>query len=253
MRITIDTDQNVLSIGENRKLPLYSPEAFQILSKIWLKVGWNARYHYTFTWLGQPILQLPEDLLRVQEFVFEYRPDVILETGVAFGGSLLYYATLCKALGNGRVIGVEIALREPNRNRLMEHSLSNLLTLVDGDSTDGGTVTQLKSLISPQEKVLVILDSNHSRAHVLKELELYHSFIKPGGYIVASDGIKSEMHDVPRGKPHWRWDNPIRAVRTFLKKHADFVLEEPERRYNRSPIRKNVTHLKSAWLKRKEE
>ncbi len=243
MKYTVDTAAQTLTTEEG-EIPLYSTEAFQILSTSWLKVGWNAHYHYTFTWLGQPVLQLPEDLIRLQEVIFELKPDVIVETGVAMGGSLLFYATLCQAIGKGRVIGIDIDLRPHNRKKL-NHPL---LTLIDGNSIYPETLSQIK--ISQGESVLVILDSNHSKSHVLAELNAYAPFVTPGSYLIAADGFKKELVDVPRGKESWSWDNPSDAVEDFLDSHPEFILELPERRYNRSPIRESVTHLQNAWLKR---
>src|SRR5436190_5103496 len=118
MKITIDTDQARLiheEDGRQRVLPLYSPEAFEQLSRHWLTVGWSLKYTYSFTWMGRPVIQLPEDLVRVQELIFQLRPDVIVETGVAHGGSLIYYASLCQVLGRGRVIGIDVQIRAHNR------------------------------------------------------------------------------------------------------------------------------------------
>lgn len=247
MKYTVDTESQTLTTEEG-ELSLYSPEAFEILSTSWLKVGWNAHYHYTFNWLGRPVLQLPEDLIRLQEVIGELKPDVIIETGVAMGGSLLFYATLCHAIGRGRVVGIDIVIRPHNRKFLEEHPLFKYITLVESDSTDPETLTKIP--IHPNETVLVILDSNHSKKHVLQELELYAPLVTPGSYLIATDGLKKQLTDVPRGKEHWSWDNPLDAVEDFLATHPEFTLELPERRYNRSAIRENVTHFQNGWLKR---
>lgn len=244
MKFTVDTETRTLTT-EGEQLDLYSPEAFTILSEWWLKTGWNARYHYTFSWLGQPALQLPEDLVRLQEVIFELKPDVIIETGVAMGGSTLFYATICHAINYGRVIAIDIDLRPHNRKALESHPLSPYLTLIDGSSTDSHPLN-----IKEGESVLVILDSNHSKGHVLKELEMFASIVTPGSYIVATDGFKKKLVDVPRGKERWEWDNPVDAVHEFLETHPNFALECPERRYNRSNVRENVTHFDQGWLKR---
>lgn len=247
MKYSIDTEAQTLTT-EKEKIPLYSSEAFEILSQIWLKVGWNERYHYTFTWLGRPILQLPEDLIRIQEVIWEIQPDVIIETGIAMGGSLLFYAALCHSMGKGRVIGIDIDLRPSNRKQLEEHPLASYLTFIDGDSTQTTTFSQIK--ITSNKTVLVILDSNHCKQHVLKELELYSQLVTSGSYLVVQDGFKKRLSDVPRGKDFWLWDNPSDAVQEFLASHSEFVLELPERRYNRSAVREPITHLQNAWLKR---
>lgn len=247
MKYTVDTNTQTLSTDEG-EIPLYSEAAFAILSETWLKVGWNAHYHYTFSWLGRPILQLPEDLIRIQEVIWELKPDVIIETGIAMGGSLLFYATLCQAIGKGRVIGIDSALHPDNRLKLESHPLAPYLTCIEGNSADPNTLSKLT--IRPEERTLVILDSNHSKEHVLKELELFAPLVTPGSYLIAADGFKRYLADVPRGKAFWAEDNPSAAVHTFLASHPEFVLELPERKYNKSPIRESVTHLQDAWLRR---
>src|SRR4051794_18590250 len=134
MKWTIDTAAGVISA--DREVPLYSTEGFELLSELWLKVGWNQKHVYTFSWLGRPVIQLPDDLIRVQELIYRVRPDVIVETGVAHGGSLVFYASLCKVLERGRVVGIDIEIRPHNRAAVEAHPLANLITLIEGDSTD---------------------------------------------------------------------------------------------------------------------
>src|SRR3982750_2247649 len=127
MKLIIDTDQHTLTQiddGRTTELPLYSNEAFDALSAEWLRVGWNQKYTYTFTWMGRPIIQLPEDMVRMQEVIYQIKPDVIIETGIAHGGSLIFYASLCKALQKGRVIGIDIEIRPHNRAAIEQHHLS---------------------------------------------------------------------------------------------------------------------------------
>ncbi|NJM55500.1 MAG: hypothetical protein HC841_05945 [Verrucomicrobiae bacterium] len=147
MKILIDTDQKTLvceSADGREELSLYSDRAFDLIAEQWVKVGWNQRYSYTFTWFGRPIIQLPEDMIRTQEVIHRVQPDVILETGVAHGGSLIFYASLCKALGKGRVIGVDIEIRPQNRRAIESHPLGSLITLVEGSSTAPATVAKAK-------------------------------------------------------------------------------------------------------------
>src|SRR5262249_2601890 len=161
--------------------------------KEWLNVGWTQRYSYSFTWLGRPLIQLPEDVLRIQEVIHRVKPDVIVETGVAHGGSLILYASLCKAMDRGRVIGIDIEIRPHNRSAIEAHPLAHYITLIEGSSTDASVVGRVKSLIKPSETVLVILDSNHTRGHVLAELEAYAPIVTPNSYIVATDGIMADV------------------------------------------------------------
>ncbi len=253
MRIIIDTSTRILRVerdGSFHELPLYSDEAFEIISQQWVVVGWNQKYPYTFSWLGRPIIQLPEDLIRIQEVIFRVKPDVIVETGVAHGGSLVFYASLCKAMNKGRVIGIDVDIRPHNRKAIESHELFPLITLIEGSSTDPVVVSMVEKQIRPGDTVLIVLDSCHSKEHVLKELDTYHKLVSQGSYIVAADGIMRFLHDVPRGNPEWTSDNPVEAVREFASKHPEFVVEQPEWPFNESTLRKNVTHWNNGFLRR---
>ena len=254
MRITLDTEKKELfcdDVGEQRAVGLYTSAAFDILTRQWLKLCWNQKSTYTFTWLGRPIIQLPEDMFRIQEVIHSVRPDVIIETGIAHGGSLVFYAGLCKILGQGRVIGIDIDIRAHNRQALEAHPLFPWITLLEGDSVSPDVVARVRSLVMPGEKGLVMLDSGHSKSHVLAELEAYHEFVSAGSYIVASDGIMRDLRDVPRGKPEWAWDNPASAAEEFAKAHPEFVAEEPRWLFNESTLETNITHWQGGWLRRK--
>jgi cephalosporin hydroxylase len=253
MKLVIDTTTQTLTVESDAGVQtrgLYTKEAFELISREWLRVGIAQNYSYTFSWMGRPIIQLPEDLIRIQEVVYRVRPDVIVETGIAHGGSLVYYASLCTLMGHGRVIGVDVALRPHNRQALEAHALNGRITLVDGDSTDPRVVEQVRSLIEPGETVLVVLDSNHARAHVAAELEAYHPLVTPGSYIVATDGVMQIAHDVPRGKPSWEHDHPTAAAAEFAGRHPEFLLEQPPWSFNESGLTENVTYWPGAWLRR---
>ena len=253
MRLTIDTSAAVLIHEEGTntaRYPLYSREAFECLSRYWLRVGWSLKYPYTFTWLGRPVIQLPEDMLRIQEVIYRIKPDVIIETGVAHGGSLVFYASLCEAMGVGRAIGVDVEIRPHNRMAIENHELARRITLVEGSSTAPHVVDHVRSLIRAGEKVLVVLDSCHAKAHVAAELEAYHRLVTVGSYVVATDGIMQDLTDVPRGESDWRRDNPAAAAAEFAAQHPEFVLEQPPWPFNESDLRENVTHWPGAWLRR---
>lgn len=253
MKISIDTVQNTLTqdTGTNSKaVNLYSKEAFELLSDIWLKTSWNQKYSYTFSWMGRPIIQHPEDMIRLQEVLYSVKPDVVIETGVAHGGSLVYTASLMKAMGKGRVVGVDIEIRSHNRKAIEAHEMSPLIKLVEGDSVAADIVATATQGIRPTDTVLIILDSNHSKAHVLAELEAYYPYVTVGSYIVATDGLMQDLHDVPRGQPEWREDNPVKAAEEFVKRHPEFVIEQPAWQFNESELDKNITGWPSAWLRR---
>lgn len=254
MRIYIDTKSQILqAIQEDTQVTvaLYTREAFELISQIWLKVGWNQKYVYTFTWMGRPIIQLPEDMVRIQEVIYRIKPDVVIETGIAHGGSLIYYASLCKSIGRGRVIGVDIEIRKQNRLAIETHELFPYITLIEGNSTDATIIQTVKSHINTKETVLVILDSNHNKEHVLRELDAYHDLVTPGSYIVATDGIMKELSDVPRGDADWTWNNPAAAALEFSQHHQEFTIEQPPWPFNESGLTANVTHWPCAFLRRK--
>lgn len=249
-RIAIDTATNAITI-DGRKVDLYSREGFEILSDLWVKVGWNERYSYTFSWAGVPIIQLPEDMVRYQELIWALKPDVIVETGVAHGGSLIYSASLCALVGKGRVVGVDIEIRPHNRQRIEAHPLSRFITLFEGSSTADSVVASVRNTIKPGETVLVVLDSDHSYRHVTDELKAYAPMVTPGSYIIATDGImKDFLSDVPRGKDSWKDDNPTRAAADFVAQNPNFALEEPKWPFNESQLKQRITHWPGAYVKR---
>jgi len=251
--ITFDTDRAVVTVpGPDgpREIPFDSPEAFREASRVWLRCGWDAKYVYGFSWLGRPIIQLPDDLVRIQEVIAAVQPDVIVETGVAHGGSLVFYATLCKAMERGRVIGVDIEIRPHNRRAIEAHLLAPLITLIEGSSIDPSTVASVRAQIRPGERVLVLLDSNHTAEHVLAELRAYAPLVTPGSYIVAADGIMQDVAGAPRTRPDWTWNNPRTAVREFLASTRDFVGEEPARPFNEGIVTERVTYWPEGFLRR---
>jgi cephalosporin hydroxylase len=235
---------------EISKFPLTSPEAFELMNKAWLRASWDVKYIYSFAWMGRPMIQLPEDMMRIQEVIWEHQPDVVIETGVAHGGSLIFYSTLFKAMGKGRIIGVEVELRSHNRKAINDHILKPYITIVDGSSIDPDTVAEVRSLIKPGEKVMVMLDSNHTKEHVLEELRAYGPMVTPGCYIVAADGIMEQVAGGPRTKPDWKVSNPKQAAIAFTQENPDFVIEEPVWPFNEGVVRERVTYWPSAFVKR---
>lgn len=251
MRIVIDTDARTLTTSDAGTVDLYGKEAFELISDVWLKASWNQKYSYTFTWMGRPIIQHPEDTVRLQEAIYRLKPDVIIETGVAHGGSLIFYASLLKAMGlQSKVIGVDIEIRPHNRKAIESHELASYITLIEGDSVAPEIVQRAGAAIKPNDTVLVLLDSNHTYAHVMKELKAYYGFVTPGSYIVATDGVMRMVHDVPRGRPDWATDNPANAAEDFVRAHPQFVIEQPGWAFNESHLDKAITAWPSAWLKR---
>jgi cephalosporin hydroxylase len=253
MKLTIDTADRSLLVdehGQQRRLSLDTPEAFALLSRQWVQVGWTQKYSFTFTWMGRPIIQLPEDLVRIQELLFTVKPDVIVETGVAHGGSLIFYSSLCKIFNKGRVVGIDVEIRKHNRAAIDSHPLADRITLVEGSSTDPEVVNRVGRLVQPGETVMVMLDSNHTKAHVLGELNAYAPLVSKGSYVIVMDGVMQELAGFPRAHADWTWDNPVEAVKEFLAGNPDFVLDEPAFLFNESLIRERYTYWPSGFLKR---
>ena len=250
--IIIDGNKVIVSQSgdEREEFDIGSPEAFRVLSRLWLRSGWDNKYVYSFTWLGRPIIQLPEDMIRLQEVIYALRPDVIVETGVAHGGALVFYAGLCKTMDHGRVIGVDVEIRPHNREAITSHPLSSFVTLVEGDSIAPTTVEQVRALIRPDETAIVMLDSCHEKQHVREELRAYSTLVTPGSYIVAMDGIMEELTGAPRSSPDWSWNNPRQAALEFVAENPDFKIEEPPFAFNEGAVTERVTYWPSAFIKR---
>lgn len=249
--IIIDNDKLVVSDESGEKeYAIGSKEAFSILSRFWLRSGWDNKYVYGFTWLGRPIIQLPEDLMRIQEVIYLVKPDVIIETGVAHGGSLIFYATLCKALQRGRVIGVDTEIRPHNRKAIESHQLFPLITLIEGNSVDPVVVNRVKAQVQQGDVVLVLLDSCHTTEHVLAELNAYASLVTTGSYIVAMDGIMEQLAGAPRTQNDWSWNNPKKAALEFVEANENFIIEDPPFLFNEGSVTERVTYWPSGFIKR---
>ena len=252
--ITIDEASGIVTVdnGDGKvTYPFASAEAFNVVSDAWLRVGWDCKHVYSFTWFGRPIIQLPEDMVRIQEVIYQVKPDVIIETGVAHGGSLIYYASLCKAMDKGRVIGVDIEIRPHNRAAIEAHPLFPYITLIEGSSIDESVVEQVKSQIQPNETVMVMLDARHLKDHVENELKYYAPLVSVGSYIVAMDGIMGKLGaNAPRTTPDWAWNNPAEAAKAFVSSHSDYVIEQPAFLFNEGVVRDPVTYWPSSYIRR---
>ncbi len=182
------------------------------------------KYSYNFTWLGRPIIQLPQDIVAIQEIIWATRPDVIIETGVAHGGSLILSASILKLLGgDGQVIGIDVDIREHNRVEIEKHLLSERITLIEGSSVDAHVIDQVKAIINGKQSVMVMLDSNHTHEHVLEELRLYSPVVTRGCYLVVLDTIIEDLSDDSFPDRPWSvGNNPKTAVREFLRENDRF-------------------------------
>jgi cephalosporin hydroxylase len=252
-KLNVDVDRGLVTAdtSEGRvELALNSPDAFDVISDVWLRCGWDTKYVYSFAWLGRPIIQLPDDMIRIQEVVFAVKPDLIIETGVAHGGSLVFYATLCKAMERGRVVGIDIEIRPHNRTAIESHFLKPFITLIEGSSVAPETIKQVKNLVKPGETTLICLDSCHTKDHVLAELNAYAPLVTPGSYIVAMDAIMQKVVGAPRTNSDWTWNNPRTAALEFLQSHPEFELIEPPRPFNEGVTQSRVTYWPDAFLRR---
>ena len=252
-KIVIDLEKGQVTIEDGESGASYSigtQKAFSAISQAWLRSGWDIKHVYSFTWMDRPIIQLPEDMIRLQEVIFSIKPDVIIETGIAHGGSLIFYATLCKAMEKGRVIGIDIEIRQHNRNAIESHPLFTFITLIEGNSVDSEIVDKVKSFVKPGEKVIVLLDSCHTKEHVLAELNAYSTLVTKGSYIVAMDGIMEQLVGAPRTEEDWIWNNPKRAALEFVEKNTDFVIDEPPFLFNEGEVSERVTYWPCGFIKR---
>ena len=254
MKTTIDTDSDEVIVEENGEVSHFSmetAEAFDAVARAYLRAGWDTKYVYSFSWLGCPIIQLPDDMIRAQELIYMVKPDVLVEIGVAHGGSLIYYASIMNAMDEGRIIGVDIKIRKPNRKAIEGHAMFDRISLIEGDSIADTTLGQVKGQISKGEVVMVFLDGNHTYKHVLRELELYSSLVAKGSYILAMDGIQEDLVGAPRSQPDWRYNNSAAAARDFVKQNPDFEICEPGPQFNEGQVTKFVTYWPSAYIRRK--
>ncbi len=253
MKITFDLEQKQVSVEgpePTKKFDIFSKDSFQLLTKLWVKIGWVAKYNYSFTWMGRPVIQLPDDMLRIQELIYRLKPDVIVETGVAHGGMAVFYASLCKVLGKGKVVGVDIEIRPHNRKALEEHFLKEYIELIEGSSTDPRIVAQVQKQIKPSDRVIVLLDSNHGKEHVFNELKAYAPLVTKDSYLVVMDGLMPDLVGAPRTQADWEWNNPISAMEDFLKESRDFKEENPGYIFNEGITDQYVTHWPRGYLKK---
>ena len=196
-------------------------------SKNWVNHVFDYEYVYHFRWLGRPIIQLPQDMIAVQELIWETKPDLIIESGIARGGSLIFYASILELLGHGRIIGIDIDIRKHNKKEIKSHKLFKRISMLEGSSTDNKIFQKVKNIAKNKKKIMVLLDSNHSEEHVTMELKKYSEFVKKGNYLIVFDTMMEDMD-----KHHFNnrpWDhgnNPRTAVWNFLKENKRFKIDK---------------------------
>ena len=204
-----------------------SSRSLHKLSREWFIASSRYEYSYHFNWLGRPIIQFPQDILALQEIIWRVKPDLIIETGIARGGSLIFYASMLQLIGeNGSVLGIDIDIREENRREIERHPLFKKIRMIEGSSIDPSVVEKVYRVAKDKKNVLVILDSNHTHKHVLSELKVYSTLVTKDSYLVVFDTIIEEMpEDFSFNRPWGRKNNPGTAVREFLKMNDRFIAD----------------------------
>jgi cephalosporin hydroxylase len=227
-----------------QRLEEYSDDArLKSLAHDWVFHSMQQKYLYNFDWLGRPIIQYPEDMVAIQELIWKVKPTLVIETGIAHGGSLVLSASMlamldyCEAVEAGtsldprksrrRVVGIDIDIRSHNRSAIEEHPLSGLISMVEGSSVDQHVIDEVHQLAAGHETVMVFMDSNHTHEHVLGELNAYAHLVTKGSYCVVFDTFVEDMP--PKYFPDRPWDkgdSPKTAVREYLKLHSEFEIDK---------------------------
>ena len=196
-------------------------------SKDWIDNVFDYEYVYHFRWLGRPIIQFPQDMVAVQELIWKIKPDFIIESGIARGGSLIFYASILELLNHGKIIGVDIDIRKHNRIEIENHTLFKRIKLIEGSSIDDSVIHKIKKIIKDKKKIMILLDSHHTEQHVLEELEKYSPFVRSGSYVVVFDTIIENMKKHHSENRPWNHgNNPKTAVTKFLKKNKRFKIDK---------------------------
>lgn len=208
----------IASYGNNENLKKAASE-FNIVSN-------KEQYSYNFTWMGRPIIQYPQDMVAMQELIWEIKPDLIIETGIAHGGSLIYYASILELIGKGEVLGIDIDIREHNKKEIESHPMFKRISMIQGSAISEEVLIKVKEFSKDKKTIMVCLDSNHTHEHVLRELELYSPFVSVGSYCVVFDTIVEDMPVKMYDRPWDVGNNPKTAVFEFLKKSSDFEIDK---------------------------
>ena len=198
------------------------------LTQAWFAHSSKYEYSYHFSWLGRPIIQFPQDIIASQEIIWSVKPDLIIETGIAHGGSLIFNASMLELLADdGQVLGIDMDIREHNRKEIENHPMSKRITMIEGSSIDTAVARQVHDFAKDKERILVILDSNHTHKHVLREMELYSPLVKKGSYLVVFDTVVEDMPDeLCQDRPWGKGNNPKTAVWEFLKTNDRFEIDK---------------------------
>lgn len=214
--------ENRIKANQNNKQLQEAARQFNVESN-------KAQYSYNFKWMGRPIIQYPQDMLAMQELIWDIKPDLIIETGIAHGGSLIFYASILELIGGeGKILGIDIDIREHNRLEIEKHPMSKRIKMIQGSSIDPVIINKAKESAKNKNKVLVVLDSNHTHEHVLEEMRGYGELVSINSYLVVFDTIVEHLPSnyLPHHKRPWDiGNNPLTAVREFLKENNSFQID----------------------------
>lgn len=212
-----EVEENIKKQGENQPLK-ESASSF-------LQETIDARYSYNFSWMGRPIIAYPQDMIAMQELIWEIQPDLIIEAGVAHGGSIVYYASLLELIGkDGLVVGIDIDIRKHNRDLIEAHPMMKRIQLIEGSSIDETIISQVKTIAKDKQRIMVCLDSNHTHDHVLAELKAYADLVSVGSYCVVFDTVVEDLRDEWNNRSWGIGNNPKTAVWEFMKENSDFEI-----------------------------
>ena len=200
---------------------------FRNLSKSWFMASEKYEYSYHFTWLGRPIIQYPQDIIALQEIIWRVKPDLIIETGIAHGGSLIFSASMLELIGHGEVLGIDVDIREHNRIEIKKHPMYKKISMIEGSSISDKVAKKVYKFSRGKKRILLVLDSNHTHEHVLKEMELYSPLVTKGSYMIVLDTVIEDISDPSNTssnkRPWGKGNNPKTAVKKFLKGNNRFV------------------------------
>lgn len=213
--------QNIKTITQMSK-----DKKFQEKTRAWFKDSWKYEYQYHFRWLGRPILQFPQDIIATQELIWKVKPDLIIETGIARGGSIIFSASILELIGKGKIIGIDIDIRKHNKKEIEKHKMMKRITMIEGSSISKKVINHVYKLAKNKKKIMVFLDSNHSHKHVLEEMIVYSKLVKKGSYMIVFDTMIEDMPKDFFDRPWNVGNNPKTAVKEFLKINQRFKIEK---------------------------
>lgn len=224
MKFLQDVAENIERLGCDEKVKRQSID--------WIRDTAKYKYSYNFSWMGRPIIQYPQDIVAMQEIIWRLKPDLIIETGIAHGGSLVFSASmlelnvLCGGPSDAEVLGIDVDIREHNRSAIESHPMSRRISMVEGSSIDPQTIKAVTLKAKQKQTVLVCLDSNHTREHVLEELNAYAPLVTPGSYCVVFDTVVDDLpSELYPDRPWGPGNSPKTAVHEFLKVHPEFEID----------------------------